>query len=332
LRICYWTSNAVGGAGKYELYLPRCVSKLHVDVNVYKRPKGFFGNPILLKLFYKTNGDIVHATTQTLSIYANPKPRRFIVTVHDMLTLHRSMQSKVKRFLIKKFLNKADKIIAVSEFTKREILNQTNVPEDNIEIVPMGVDISRYRPLNKNYSRSIFNLDLGCKYILVVASNASYKRTDIALAVFNEIKKYRDDVKLIKAGYGQQLQGEGIINVGFVPESKMPYLYNASDVLLHTSEYEGFGMPILEAMACGIPVVCSKKASIPEVVGSRKYLVDIDSTDCIKQFAWKILDNLERKRDLKFVMRARNFSWDNIAKRTVKIYERVYDSIHASRE
>ena len=125
--------------------------------------------------------------------------------------------------------------------------------------------------------------------------------------------------------YGQQLQGEGIINVGFVPESKKPYLYNASDVLLHTSEYEGFGMPILEAMACGIPVVCSKKASIPEVVGSCGYLVDIDSDDYVEQFVEGILNSIERRRNTKSMIRAKTFSWENVAKKTVKVYKEVIE-------
>lgn len=325
MKVCYWTSNAVGGAGKYEYYLPKEVEKLGINVSVYKRPEGVLGNPITLKFFYKTNGDIIHATTQTLSIYGLPKPKKFIVTVHDMLTLHKSIKSKLKRFLIKKFLNKADKIIAVSEFTKKEIISQTGISENKIEVVPMGIDLSKYRPLDKEYSRRVFSLNQEYKYILVVASNAPHKRMDITLAVFNEVKKCREDVRLIKAGYGQQLQGKGIINVGFVPESKMPYLYNASDVLLHTSEYEGFGMPILEAMACGISVVCSKKASIPEVVGSCGSLVDIDSDDYVEQFVEGILNSIEQRRNNRSMIRAKNFSWGNVAKKTVKVYKEIIE-------
>jgi len=328
VKICYWTPNSIGGAGKYEHYLPYLVSKLNenVEIKVVRRPKGIRGNPIFLRYYYKTyDCDLVHATTQTLCIYSFPKPKKFIVTVHDIYTLHKSIKSRIKKSLIKKSLNRADRIIAVSKFTKHEIMEYIGIKGEKITVIPMGVDLSLYKPIDKYYSRKKLGLDYDKKYILIVSSNAPHKRMDIAIKVFLEVRKYMgNNVKLIKCGYGHKLEGDGIINVGFVPEYKMPFLYNAADILLHTSEYEGFGVPLLEAMSCGLHIVTSNKAAIPEVVGDCAHLIDIESDNCIQEFVNAILKVFEtKKKNYKGIERSKIFSWENCAKKTYAIYEEL---------
>lgn len=322
MRICYWTPNAGGGAGKYEHYLPRGIAKLGVEVKIFRRPKGLKGNPLTLRLFYKSDGDIVHATSQILSIYSYPKPENFVVTVHDLYSLQQSLTARIKRSLIKNTLNRADKIIAVSEFTKGETNEQMKINEDKIEVIHMGIDLSMYKFTNKELCKRELGLNAEEKHILTVASNEPHKRMDITKAVFEKVSKCREDVKLLKAGYGQTLEGKGIVNLGFVPEERMPILYNASDVLLHTSEYEGFGMPLLEAMACGTPIVASNKAAIPEVVGDCAELVDLDSENCVEQFAEKVLNYIDRgRRNQKGIERSKKFSWERTARETMEVYE-----------
>jgi glycosyltransferase involved in cell wall biosynthesis len=144
--------------------------------------------------------------------------------------------------------------------------------------------------------------------------------------VFYEVRKSLDNVKLLKLGYGTTLDGEGIINLGWLSEGDMPLVYNASNVLLHTSEYEGFGMPLLEAMACGIPIVASNKASIPEVVGDCGELVDLDADDCVEQFAEKVLNALDVERNKKGIERAKMFSWGEVARETFRVYKDMIES------
>lgn len=324
MLICYWTPNASGGAGKYENYLVEEIKNLGIEVKVFKKPKGLKGNPFTLRLLYRSIGDIIHATTQTLSIYSYPKPKRFVITVHDIFPRRKTLSLKLKQFLSLPRLKRADKIIAVSNFTKNEIINRTKIEEDKITVIPLGVDFSIYKPMGKEECKKILGLNPDEKYILVVSSNAPHKRMDIVKAVFEEVKKYRDDIKLLKAGYGQILQGHGIINVGFIDEEKMPILYNACDVLLHTSEYEGFGLPLLEAMACATPIVASNKASIPEVVADCGKLIDLECEDCVERFAEEILEVIEKdKRNWKGLERSKRFSWMNTAKETLKVYEEL---------
>jgi glycosyltransferase involved in cell wall biosynthesis len=131
---------------------------------------------------------------------------------------------------------------------------------------------------------------------------------------------------LLKCGYGTRLEGPRIVNTGAVPEAWMPILYNAADVLLLTSEYEGFGMPLLEAMACGTPIVASRVASIPEVLGDSGELVDLDAQDCIATFAERILHVLDQDaRNLKGHARSRAFSWEQTAKRTRDVYHQLLE-------
>jgi glycosyltransferase involved in cell wall biosynthesis len=323
MRICYWTPNAGGGAGKYEHYLPREIERLGNEVKIYRRPRGLAGNPLTLRLFYKSDGDIVHATTQTLSIYSYPKPERFVVTVHDIYSRHRSFASCVKRFLIKKTLKRADVVITTSDFTKKEVEEQVKISGGKIRVIPEGIDTSLYKPMDKKECRRKLGLDVDKKYILVVSSNLPHKRMDIVRAVLKEIRRSAEDVLLLKAGYGQGLEEEGVINVGFIPEEKMPILYNAADVLLHTSEYEGFGTPALEALACGVPVVISTCTPLSAELRPYARYVDL-SGDYIRNFVEGIFDALEKGVDKSVIEIAqRKFSWKEIAKKTQAVYEEL---------
>ncbi|MEM2614575.1 MAG: glycosyltransferase, partial [Nitrososphaerota archaeon] len=196
------------------------------------------------------------------------RPRNLIITVHDLAPIVypfeiRDISERIQWKIVPKALKKIEHIIAISEFTKEELLRILNIPEDRINVIHQGVDHETYRPLPKGACRKFFGLEENKKYIIYVASNLYHKRPDLAKRIFYEIKKCREDVEMIKAGYSEKLEGEGIINFGWLREEDMPKLYNSADVYLHTSEYEGFGLPILEAMACGVPVVASNKASIP---------------------------------------------------------------------
>jgi glycosyltransferase involved in cell wall biosynthesis len=322
MKICYWTPNAGGGAGKYERYLPREIEKLGNEVKIFRRPRGLAGNPFTLRLIYKSDGDIVHATTQTLSIYSYPKPKRFVVTVHDIYSRHRSLVSHTKRFLIKVALKRADIIVATSDFTKNEIKEQLKINNEKVRVIPEGIDTSLYQPMDKKRCRRELGLDIDKKYILVVSSNLPHKRMDIVNAVFRVMRNNIKDLILLKAGYGQKLEGEGVVNVGFIQEERMPILYNAADVLLHTSEYEGFGTPALEALACGVPVVISTPTPIPGDLKSYTRGIDL-SGDCIRNFVEGIIDALERGIDTSIMKIIQKYSWKEIARRVQMVYEEL---------
>jgi glycosyltransferase involved in cell wall biosynthesis len=322
-----------GGIKRYEDELFNNIKSLRPDIELSRIGKND-SYKLLKKAFSRftrqtESVDIIHATYQAISLGVYMKvAKKFVVTVHDLIPIvypqeFRSLLFKAGWKVIPSAIKKTDRIIAVSEFTKSEIIRLIGVEESKISVIYEGVDHTQYRQLDKTECKRRFGLNTTEKHILVVAGNAVHKRMDTTKQVLNIIRSKRKDVHLVKAGYGQSLNGEGIINVGYVPEKDMPKLFNAADIYLHTSEYEGFGLPILEAMACGIPVVASNKASIPEVVGPNGNMVNVEAPDAVDQFSEKILYGLDNGRDERMIEYSRKFSWQKNAGETIKLYEEI---------
>lgn len=303
------------------------INKKHVIIRVQRAERKILGSTVFSWPLYNCKGaDVVHATSQTLapSIYFT-NPRRFVVTVHDLAPMVYPSEItdyslRIQYMLTPRALKKADKIISISHYTKKELVRLTKIDQEDIHVVHQGVDHGNYKPLNKIYSKEKFGLNPDDKHILVVSSNLEHKRMDLAKKVLNCINNQRNDVKMIKAGYGETLEGDGIIRAGWVSEEDMPYLFNASDVYLHTSEYEGFGLPILESMACGVPVVANDKASIPEIMGDCGELIDFNKVKGDK-ISSKILSLIDGGLDNEALVRSYNFSWKRTAEETLRVYE-----------
>jgi len=342
MKIIYWNvlkeSHPLTGTKRYEDELFKNVKRFGKNIEVERIQRAnnkILGSTFISWLFrYKCkDADIIHATEETLAPVLSFRKRtrnkpKFIITVHDLIPLLypstiKDMTTMIKWRLVPSALKKVDRIIAISYFTKKEIIRLIGFDENKIDVVYQGVDHSRYRPMDKEKCKERLGLNPDDKYILVVASNEERKRMDLVKRIFDEVRRRREDVKLIKAGYAEKLTGEGIINTGYIPEPEMPVLYNAADVYLHTSEYEGFGLPVLEAMACGVPVVAYGKASIPEVVGPYGNVIYSDSDNCVEQFVEKILQNIDKGVDYKALERSKNFSWEKTAKETIKVYEKI---------
>lgn len=339
MKIVHWNiskaSHPVYALGKYEdeLYgnLYAIIGE-GTSLKRIRRPEGdILGNTVFSWALYRGYGaDIVHATSQMLApaIYFKDVSK-FVVTVHDLSPMVypseiTNISMKIQYLLTPMALKRADRIIAISNFTRDELLRLTELSDDKIEVVHQGVNHSLFKPMNKPESKERFGLNPEDKHILLVSSNLEHKRMDLAKRLFEHIRTERDDVKLIKAGYGEGLEGDGIISVGWVPEEDMPLLFNASDAYLHTSEYEGFGLPVLEAMSCGVPVIASNKASIPEVVGDCGLLLDFDTLN-YREIIGEISSLIDGGLDKAALERSRGFSWERTAKRTFDVYEGLLD-------
>jgi hypothetical protein len=325
------------GAKRYEDEIYRNIKEIGRDKDIeveriQRAGNGISGNTVASWLLsYKPrDADIVHATCQTIAPAAYiRRPQRFIVTVLDLIpllypsVLKRDLSMRLQWLLTPGALKKADAIIAISEFTKKEVVRLVGVNESKIFVVHLAADRANYRPMNKRECKQKFGLDVSEKHILVLASNSENKRMDLVQEVISNLRKQREDIKLIKAGYAEKLSGEGIINVGWISEDDMPALYNSADVFLNTSEYEGFCLPVLEAMSCGIPVVASSKASIPEIVGPFGNLIDIAADNAVEQFVDKILSNIDIGVDEKAIEQSKKFSWERTAEETIKVYKEI---------
>ena len=270
------------------------------------------------------------------------KKNLFIVTCLDLLR-YANPQSKLDHLAgryIYPSLRNVDKVISISEFTKRELIKYVGVCEENIRIVYLGLDHKIYKPVSEN--RAIlqkFGLPEDVKVILYVGSELPRKNLPTLIKAFGELRKQYGNVKLIKVGNAHSSHGRkklmklinelgldnDVIFTGVVPEGELPQLYNAADLYVYPSIYEGFGMPILEAMACGCPVIISKAAALPEVAGDAAIAVDLYDIDAWVKAMYSMLtdDSLKNQMIGKGLERAKIFSWDKTARETTKVYEEV---------
>jgi len=240
MNIIHWNiskkSHPMYALRKYENELFRHIKELRQDWNIgriWRSDGKIFGSTVFSWFFYKNNdADVVHATSQTVApavYFRLKKPKKFIVTVHDLAPLVypseiTDVSMKIQFMLTPWALKKADRIIAISEFTRGEIMRLLGIEGERISVVYQGVDHRRYKPMDKIECKKKFGLNPEDKHVLVVSSNVEHKRLDLARRILDDLRAAREDVKMIKAGYGELLEGDGVISVGWVPEEEMPLL------------------------------------------------------------------------------------------------------------
>ena len=235
----------------------------------------------------------------------------------------------------------AAKVIADSENTKRDIIACYGLPEEKVMIIPVGVG-SSFRPVTDEERLEAVKAKYGVKgkFILTVGNLQPRKnliRLVKAFLLLRESESCDSKVQLAIVGQAfwreseiyraveeEGLKGE-VIFTGYVPDEDLPLLYNAAELFVFPSLYEGFGLPPLEAMACGTPVVCSNAASLPEVVGDAALMIDPYDVKAIAQAIFDVLSkpSLRGKLKAKGLRRAASFSWRETAKRTLQVYEEV---------
>lgn len=338
MNICQWNVGKVDGepfgTAKYEEEISEKRLK-ESDLTIHRiqrRKKGFRSTmPVSWLLRYRCHrSDLVHATFQTVAPAAFlHRPKNLVVTVHDLAPLVypseiRDTSLRLQWQLTPKALKLADKIIAISNYTKQEIERLTDISSSRIEVVHQGIDHEHYKPTAKQEARNKLGLSHEDTFVLVVSSSLEHKRIEEAKPIIEAVREENPKVKLLKAGYGEELTGEHVVNTGWVDEEDMPALYSAADVYLHPSEYEGFGLPVLEAMACGTPVVARDVASIPEIVGDCFDLVSPGAPP--EKFAEAIASSLEMDSPYNdAVKRSEHFSWEKTARETADVYRSLLE-------
>jgi len=283
------------------------------------------------------NQNIQHITSQENAYLLNSiKTNRSVVTCYDLIpwAFEKNHSRLWKNNL--SGLKKAAQIMTISEFSKSEIIKYLDYPEEQIHIINAAVDHDLY---NNKRNKDILiqhNLQTNQKYILYVGSETPRQNLNILLKSLVKLKKKLPNIKLLKIGdpqsYGarQQLLNtirkmglqKEVIFLGYVPEEELPKWYNASDLLVYPCLYAGFGLPPLEAMACGTPVITSNTSSLPEVVDNAGIMVDPTDDEALALNMYKILTNNDLTKELvkKGLKRSKIFTWDNAAKKTLEVY------------
>lgn len=297
--------------------------------------------------------DIFHAT-DLVSIPASfiRKKIKIVCTIHDLIPFIFSEDCKKiypldYRLALQRGLNnlkKVDAIITISHNSKKDIQRLTGVPPEKIKVIYNGVrdecmqantQLSGEKKL-QGHIKSRYGLDR--EYIFYVGGFEPRKNVITLIKGYHLlVKEYKIQCDLALAGNGflSSSQGKRIKNLiselkldkkvkllGFVPDKDLKALYQGSSLFAFLSLYEGFGLSVLEAMACGIPVVASNRSSLPEVIGEAGILVDPENTGAIAQGMYKGLTDTNLRKDLieKGRNRLKSFPWKKAAKETLALY------------
>lgn len=288
--------------------------------------------------------DLWHFTNQTLSFI----PRQpAVVTVYDLIEL---IEPQVKfgrhlaRFLYHG-LPRAARLICVSNYTKKTLQEQYNVPDKKITVIPLAAaDIFKPDPAVKQTvaARELLhrlNLKPQHKLVLYVGSEHPRKNLKALVEALARVRQHIPGVILLKVGDAGVAAGrqhflsdldrvnirEAVRFVGKADDETLKLLYNIADVFVFPSTFEGFGIPPLEAMACGCPVVCSNATSLSEVVGDAALLHDPKDVEGFAASIQKVLTTPALAQDLRQrgLAQATRFSWKNIAEQTLTVYQNI---------
>jgi glycosyltransferase involved in cell wall biosynthesis len=237
-------------------------------------------------------------------------------------------------------MRKSDRIVTSSENTKRDIIKYLKYPAEKINVVPAGIEKKIFRPLkNKPKLRNQIIKKYGIfpneKIILYIGSEQPRKNLPTLFNALSELKKKGIKFKLIKIGtYSEKLVKnlnikENVLNMGLLDREKDLHLfYNIADIFVFPSYYEGFGLPLLEAMACGCPVVTTNCSSIPEVVGDAAIKIN-DPFDyhTLSGKIKEVLENDGLRQDMirMGIRQAAKFSWEKYADEVYKVCEEVWN-------
>lgn len=294
---------------------------------------------------WKGNYDALWMPMQALP-FVRRKNLKTTVTIHDLAFKYFPQffpRKDLRRLnLFADFAIKhSDKIIAVSNSTKKDILKfYPDIKEDKIKVIYHGFDSELF---NKNYSEEIINSTLlkfnpaiagqNFKYILYVGALQPRKNLEILIEAFERVKKEKPDLKLVLAGgkawmwdkilerISHSAYRNDIIITGTVPFEDIAVLYRNADVFVFPSLYEGFGIPILEAFASKVPVICANNSSLPEVGGDAALYFDGKNPEDLASKIKNVLDDEDLKNDLikKGEIQIKKFSWEKCAKETLEV-------------
>lgn len=307
---------------------------------VYKAVSTFI--PLPYSWFFGKGSDITHFFNYIVPPFVYGKK---VVTIHDMVykAFPETMNSKTRILLnlaMNKSMKRADVVVTDSEFSRSEIIKYFPQYRDKVEVVPCGVDCDMFKPIQ---DRSIIekvkaNHNIKGKYFLYLGTLEPRKNLTRLVKAYEILSRRKEDCPLLVLAGGKGWLydeifeevnksglGDKVIFTQYIPGEEICPLMNGAEAFVFPSLYEGFGMPPLEAMACGTPVIVSGSASLPEVVGDCGLIVDAYSEESIADAMEKIADNEELRKQLseKGISRAREFSWKKSAEKLYTIYERL---------
>ncbi|MGI5992708.1 MAG: glycosyltransferase family 4 protein [Methanosarcina sp.] len=299
----------------------------------------YFAYPFIVKKKV-IEDNVKHVTRQDLAFLLDLVDlKKTIVTCHDIIPIAYYHTRNPIWKLNAKGLRKAEKIITVSEFSKKDISRYIKYPEEKIEIIPPAVDHNLYYQNRNKAVLKKYRIEETEKVVLYVGAEEPRKNIQFLINSLSKLKNRIPQVKLLKVGMPNYIGvrekllkhieslnlQKDVIFTGYVSESELAEIYNAVDLFVFPSLYEGFGMPPLEAMACGTPVITSNTSSLPEVVGDAAIVVDPYDANKLVEEMYQLLtdDGLKEEMIRKGLRRSKMFSWDKSARETLRVYKEL---------
>ncbi len=281
--------------------------------------------------------DVFHVTHHLMH---PPRRGRLTSFVHDptpllMPEFHTASNVRYFRHFVEQVLPRLDGVLVPSEAVKRDLVEQLHAAERRITVVPHGVDESFFAPTLTQGVRDTYNVPE--RFILSVGAQEPRKNLVTLLEAYRRLpEELRRDVPLVVAGPRgwkdaalrralDQTAVSGVLTIGYVNPVLLPALYSLATLFVFPSLYEGFGMPILEAMAAGAPVITSNVSSMPEVAGDAGLTVDPRSAAELTSGIERLLTDAALAKALseRGRARARTFTWERTALATRAFFERV---------
>jgi glycosyltransferase involved in cell wall biosynthesis len=282
--------------------------------------------------------DLLFVPSHVLPLY---HPARSVVTVHDLGFLYEpDSHTRFSRLQLRLTTGwnarRATHLIAISESTKQDLVQHSKVDPERITVVPHGVDDQFQVLPEDNVERYRRAARLPARFLLYVGTIQPRKNLLKLISAFERVTAVDDDLQLVLAGrpgwMSKPIQERARVSplahriklLGYVPDQQLPLLYSAAAAFTLPSLYEGFGLPVLEALACGTPVIMSNRGALPELVGADSEVVDPTDVGAIAE---AVLAAIQRQREPDLVQQRREFAaqftWQSSAQKTRDVLWKV---------
>lgn len=288
--------------------------------------------------------DMLHCTSNTAPIFCRVP---LILTLHDIIfleprdksnkSLYQNMGWFYRRLVVPRILKRCRRIITVSNYEMNNIMTKLNIPRERMAMIYNGYN-EWFRPIADTaqvYQKYIEEPG----YFFFLGNTDPKKNTERTLIAYAKyLEKSEVKRKLLMADLGKEYLNEivrrnhledvmqQVVMPGYIVNSDLPFIYNSAFAFLYTSLRESFGIPLLEAMACGTPVITSNTSSMPEIGGPDAILVNPEDPDAIAEMMIRLEtdDEYYRRQEKIGLVRAEQFSWQQTAEQLLYLYEKVY--------
>ncbi|MCX7785257.1 MAG: glycosyltransferase family 4 protein [candidate division WOR-3 bacterium] len=262
-----------------------------------------------------------------------------VLSVHDLTHIFfpqtmANYNRLIHKMYFEKSLLNAHHIITMSNYTKKALVDFFNIKSEKISVIYEGVD-EKFQPYDRNQTtKTLSHYLINRPYLLAVGTLEPKKNYPLLLKAFQSLKIDWDLIIIGKKGW----KSNGIFKtidklginqrvkiLGYVKIEDLPYFYNGAEIFVFPSLYEGFGLPLLEAMACGTPVVCSNSSSLPEIGKDAVLYFNPYSVDELTNQLTKLINDAKLRQELsqKGIARAQEFSWQKTARQTLEVLKRT---------